>query len=76
MAQQSYVFDPARFRDMNTPVLLMLGGESPPFVKSGLARIQSALPNVRLAELPGQKHTAMDTAPDIFLREVLAFFTP
>src|SRR5258708_40058617 len=31
------------------------------------------LPNSRILVLPGQQHIAMDTAPDLFVREVLAF---
>jgi pimeloyl-ACP methyl ester carboxylesterase len=31
------------------------------------------LPNSRIVVLPGQQHIAMDTAPDLFVPEVLAF---
>jgi len=33
-----------------------------------------ALPDARIAVMPGQQHTAMNTAPELFLREVLDFF--
>jgi hypothetical protein len=35
----------------------------------------AALPNSQIVELPGQQHIAMDTAPDLFVREVQAFLT-
>jgi hypothetical protein len=31
------------------------------------------LPASRTVMLPGQPHTAMDTAPELFVRELLAF---
>lgn len=33
------------------------------------------MPHSRIAVLPGQQHVAMDTAPDVFLHEVMAFLT-
>jgi pimeloyl-ACP methyl ester carboxylesterase len=35
--------------------------------------VSAALPNSRVVVLPGQQHIAMDTAPDLFVREVVAF---
>jgi pimeloyl-ACP methyl ester carboxylesterase len=72
-AVEGYVFDPARFRDLTTPVLLLLGSESPPFLTAATEAVADALPNSRLAILPGQGHLAMHTAPDLFLREVIPF---
>lgn len=68
-----YVFQPERFRELGTPTLLLLGGDSPPFLKAATERVHAALPNSRIAVLPGQQHTAMNTAPELFLREVLQF---
>jgi pimeloyl-ACP methyl ester carboxylesterase len=72
-AAEEYVFDPARFRSMQTPTLLLLGGDSPPFLKAGTAAVEAALPDVRVTVMPGQQHTAMNTAPDLFARAVLQF---
>jgi hypothetical protein len=36
--------------------------------------IAAALPTNRIAVMPGQQHVAMDTAPELFLEEVIAFF--
>jgi pimeloyl-ACP methyl ester carboxylesterase len=58
---------------MNAPTLLLLGGDSRDFEKKGVELLSAALPNSRVAAMPGQGHIAMYTAPDLFLREVLAF---
>jgi hypothetical protein len=34
-----------------------------------------ALPNSRIAVLSGQQHVAMDTAPELFLKELIGFLT-
>jgi hypothetical protein len=34
-----------------------------------------ALPNSRIAVLSGQQHVAMDTAPELFLKELIRFLT-
>ncbi len=72
-ALEQYAFDPDRFRDLQTPTLLLLGGESPPFVKNAVETVAAALPHSRIAVLPGQKQVAMYTAPDLFLQAVSAF---
>jgi pimeloyl-ACP methyl ester carboxylesterase len=55
------------------PTLLLLGGDSPQFFRSATEALTAILPNSRIVELPGQQHIAMDTAPDIFIREVVMF---
>jgi pimeloyl-ACP methyl ester carboxylesterase len=72
-AHQAYLFDATRFRAMATPTLLLLGGDSPTFFRASIEVIAVALPRSRTVVLPGQQHTAMDTAPDVFAREVIAF---
>jgi pimeloyl-ACP methyl ester carboxylesterase len=75
-AHDGYKFMPERFRDVRARVLLLLGGDSPPFFRAALERVQAAMPSARLVVLPGQQHVAIDTAPDLFAREVIAFLTP
>jgi pimeloyl-ACP methyl ester carboxylesterase len=70
-----YVFDPARFQDLTTPALLLMGGESPPFLQAATEAVAGALPHCRLAVLPGQGHLAMDLAPELFLREITQFLS-
>jgi pimeloyl-ACP methyl ester carboxylesterase len=66
-------FDAARYRGIAAPVLLLLGGDSPALYRDSIEAIHSALPDSRLVILPGQQHIAINTAPDLFAREVLTF---
>lgn len=71
---ENYVFQPERFRQMRTPTLLLLGGDSPPFLAAAITdALARALPVCRVAVMPGQQHVAMDTAPELFIGEVLNF---
>ncbi|HYI16718.1 MAG TPA: alpha/beta hydrolase [Thermomicrobiales bacterium] len=74
-AVESYTFDPARFRHLTTPTLLMLGSATPPFLQAATNALAAALPNSQLTVLPDQGHLAMFTAPDLFTREVVQFLT-
>jgi pimeloyl-ACP methyl ester carboxylesterase len=74
-ALDRYVFAPERFVDMRTPTLLLIGGESPPFRRSDADILCAALPDSRIAVLPGQKHGAIQEAPALFAQEVLAFLS-
>jgi pimeloyl-ACP methyl ester carboxylesterase len=71
--EDRFVFDPQRFAGLQVPTLLLSGGDSPQSLKAITEAIHAALPNSRIAAMPGQQHFAMVTAPDLFLREVLAF---
>jgi pimeloyl-ACP methyl ester carboxylesterase len=75
-ASGDYVFRPERWREMRAPTLLLLGGDSPVAFHVATHAVQQALPDSRTAVLPGQQHTAMNTAPDLFLAEVLRFLEP
>jgi pimeloyl-ACP methyl ester carboxylesterase len=72
-ALQAYQFKPERFRQMNIPTLLLLGGNSPDFAKAALESWHSILPDSRIVVMPGQDHFAQYTAPDLFVHEVAAF---
>ncbi|WP_448003628.1 alpha/beta fold hydrolase [Agromyces bauzanensis] len=74
ISAREYVFDAGRFRDLTTPTLLLVGGESPPFYRAAVEELHTSLPNNRVAVLAGQQHEAMETAPELFLREVIDFF--
>jgi pimeloyl-ACP methyl ester carboxylesterase len=72
-ASREYVFDPGRFRQLDVPTLYLQGGDSSePFKAAGEA-LRGALPDCRVAVMPGQRHAAMDTATDLFTAEVLSF---
>jgi pimeloyl-ACP methyl ester carboxylesterase len=66
-----YVFEPAHFRSLTTPTLLLLEGQSPAFLQA----VHAALPKSQLHVMPGRQHTAMNTAPELFTSEVLTFLT-
>jgi pimeloyl-ACP methyl ester carboxylesterase len=60
---------------MDTSTLLLLGGESPSAYSDFIRLINASLPNSRIAVMPGQKHVAMNTAPELFTAEVIGFLT-
>jgi pimeloyl-ACP methyl ester carboxylesterase len=72
-ATREYRFDPDRFRDLGVPTLFMLGGDSPEPFKQASDAVADALPNCEVVVMPGQRHAAMDTGTELFLRELLAF---
>lgn len=74
-AEEHYEFKAERFKDLHTPTLLLQGGDSPSFLKTITEAINAALPNSRIAVMPGQQHIAMTTAPELFLHEVITFLT-
>ncbi|HXH22934.1 MAG TPA: alpha/beta hydrolase [Dehalococcoidia bacterium] len=74
-ADAEYVFDAGRIANLKVPTLLLVGGASPPSLTRPSAMLAAALPEARVAVMPGQGHTAMNTAPDLFVREVLSFLT-
>lgn len=75
LADGDYRYDPARFRQLETPTLLLLGEKSPVELTAPTRALDAALPDSRLVVLPGQGHVAMTTAPDLFLREVVGFLS-
>jgi pimeloyl-ACP methyl ester carboxylesterase len=72
-AEEEYRFEPERFKQLNVPVLLLVGGESPQNMKTTIETWAAALPNSRIVILPGEQHLAHYTAPDLFVQEVQAF---
>ena len=74
-ADSAYVFDPSRFAGMTTPTLLLVGDASPPRELEHARGVSAALADSRVVILKGQAHTAMHSAPDLFVREVVEFLT-
>jgi pimeloyl-ACP methyl ester carboxylesterase len=72
-AELGYHFNAARFADLRTPALLLTGGDSPAVLRQATALVHAALPNSRVAVLPGQQHIAYRTAPELFTAAVLVF---
>lgn len=67
-----YDFDPELFRRLRMPVLLQIGSLSPRklYATDLLAPV---LPDVAIESLDGQAHEAMTTAPQQYVRSVVAF---
>lgn len=74
-AEESYWFDPERFAHFGSPTLLLLGGDSPVFFREVEEAVNEALPDSRIAVMPGQGHLAIVTATELFTSEVLRFLT-
>jgi pimeloyl-ACP methyl ester carboxylesterase len=74
-AVDAYKFDPKHFCTMQAPTLLLVGGDSPPFRRTVAEAFQAGLPNGQIGVLPGQRHGAIEAAPDLFAKEVMRFLT-
>lgn len=68
---RTYDFDPGKFREIEIPTQLLLGGDSPPLFAQAIAAVAAALPNSTTVVLPNQQHVAMDVDPDLFVTTVL-----
>ncbi|MGW1720715.1 alpha/beta fold hydrolase [Streptomyces sp. NPDC002156] len=62
-----------RFARLTMPTLLVTGEFSPPVLLDISQRLQEALPNSRLAQIPGHAHEAYLTAPETLAEEILSF---
>lgn len=71
-ALSRYGFNAEHFRDLQVPVLLQIGTESPRdlYVTDALATV---LPDVRIEALPDQAHEGMTTAPKMYAESVSHF---
>jgi pimeloyl-ACP methyl ester carboxylesterase len=72
-AEEAYELEPGRFSEVAASALLLLGGESPDWARAGAERIRDALPDARIAVLPGEGHAAIMTAPELVGDEVTRF---
>jgi pimeloyl-ACP methyl ester carboxylesterase len=72
-SDDGYQFNREMFSELSIPTLLLLGGDSPEFFRIAIQQLHDTLPNNRLVVMPGQQHVAMNTAPELFLKEVLGF---
>jgi pimeloyl-ACP methyl ester carboxylesterase len=59
---------------MQTPTVFLVGSDSPEPQHRIAATAHAALPDSRIVFLPGEQHWALNTAPDLFVNEVLKFF--
>ncbi len=73
LAHVDYTVAPDRYAGVTVPTLLLVGGNSPDFLRRSTDAVAAALPHARVAVLAGQQHVAMDTAPELFAGEVVEF---
>jgi pimeloyl-ACP methyl ester carboxylesterase len=66
-------FDGRSLSAVRTRTLLLVGSESPPWLRRGTEAVLAVLPFARMVVLPGQGHSAMITAPELFARAVIDF---
>lgn len=71
----NYVVEPAMFQGLSVPTLFLLGEKSPTPVTAVSQRLAAAIPDSRTVVLPGQGHFAINSTPDLFCAEVIAFLT-
>ncbi len=75
-ATDRWSWNAERFAGIDVPAQLFVGGASVPIAHEMTARLASGLRRSEIVLLRGQQHIAMDSAPELFVREVLAFFEP
>lgn len=66
-------FDPSEAARITVPVLLLVGGDSPPAIQGDYETVAAAFPDARVSILEGQQHIAIDMVPDVFAERVMAF---
>lgn len=69
----NYTPDFNGFASIRVPTLLMVGGDSPPFLVEPSQKLSEVIPDSTLVSMPGQQHVAMTTAPELFLGHVEDF---
>lgn len=72
---ETYRPEEQRLRAFDAPTLLLLGTNTAPHHAAATEFLAATLPNARVVALEGEGHVAMNTAPKLFAREVLAFLS-
>ncbi len=75
MGAMNYRFNRGRFRNFQTPTLLLAGSETSSFYKAATEAVHRALSSSRVEVLLGQGHEAVVTAPALFLDKVFNFLS-
>lgn len=66
-------FDARSASAVRTRTLVLVGSESPLWLRRGAEAVLAALPVARMGVLPGHGHSAMITGPELFARAVIDF---
>jgi len=64
-----------RYRAIESPALMLLGSDTSDSLKNATAALIRVLKNARVAELPGQGHGALRTAPGLVAERVREFLS-
>jgi pimeloyl-ACP methyl ester carboxylesterase len=72
-AEAAFRADAGSLRDLGTPVLFLLGEESPEWARASTDELHAALPDATVVILPGQGHAATATAPALVAAEIERF---
>jgi pimeloyl-ACP methyl ester carboxylesterase len=72
-SSDAYGADPNALKAITAPTLFLLGSESLASFKTTTETLHALLANSQIKILPGQQHSAMLTAPDLFAKEVFRF---
>ena len=65
--------EPGSLASLRTPVLFLLGEESPERARASTEELRGALPDSTITILPGQGHAATMTAPALVAEEIERF---
>jgi pimeloyl-ACP methyl ester carboxylesterase len=68
-----YAPDLAALAQIAVPTFFLLGEQSPAFFRQTTETLHEHLPDSQIVVLPGQQHSAMLTAPELFAGEVMRF---
>jgi pimeloyl-ACP methyl ester carboxylesterase len=71
---EHHIFDVKKFSFLQTPTRFLVGEKHLPFFIDLIQVFIETLPDCSSDILPGQKHFAMDTAPDLFVDALTRFF--
>jgi pimeloyl-ACP methyl ester carboxylesterase len=63
----AFVFTAARYQDIDVPVALLEGTESPPELRAGVGLVHAAVAGSRVISMPGVDHEAVTTGPDVLV---------
>lgn len=73
LADHERRLEPGRSGRISCPVLLLLGGDSDAAMSATVRAVHADIARSRIEVLPGQRHSAMLAAPDLFASAVRAF---
>ena len=71
---ERYSFDIEKFSVLQAPTRFLVGEKHLPFFNDLIQVLIETLPDCSSEMIPGQKHFAMDTAPDLFVDALTRFF--